>query len=416
MTETIANPTERVTIKQLPRNVWAVGFTSFFMDISSEMVINILPLFLANVLSVPTSIIGLIDGIAEATASILKLFSGWLSDKTGGRKWLAVFGYGLSAITKPFFYGADSWGLVAGARWADRVGKGIRTAPRDALVADSVTKETRGLAFGFNRAMDKAGAVLGLLVAALVVWLVQANTVGLSKSTFQIIVLISLVPAFLAVLSLAIGAKDVAVKGQRAAPKFSLRGMGKPFQIFLVIVSIFTLGNSADSFLVLRAQNLGVSVTGILIMLAIFNLVITLVATPAGSLSDRIGRQKLIVGGWLVYAAIYLGFALAQQAWQVYLFYGIYGLYYGLAFGTTNAMLADLVPENMRGTAYGTYNAVIGLLAFPASFIAGLLWQGTGSWSGFGPSAPFLFGGSLALLAALLMAFWMPKVRLGNLL
>jgi MFS family permease len=328
---------------------------------------------------VPTIIIGLIDGIAEATASILKLFSGWLSDKTGGRKWLAVFGYGLSAITKPFFYGADSWGLVAGARWADRVGKGIRTAPRDALVADSVTKETRGLAFGFNRAMDKAGAVLGLLVAALVVWLVQANIVNLSKSTFQIIVLLSLVPAFLAVLSLAIGAKDVAVKEKRTAPKFSLRNMGKPFQIFLVIVSIFTLGNSADAFLVLRAQTLGVSVTGILIMLAAFNLVITLVATPAGSLSDRIGRQKLIVGGWLVYAAIYLGFALAQQAWQIYLFYRIYGLYYGLAFGTTNAMLAELVPENMRGTAYGTYNAVIGLLAFPASFIAGLLWQGIGS-------------------------------------
>lgn len=411
MAQTTVKATERPSIKQLPRNVWAVGFTSFFMDISSEMVLNILPLFLANVLGVQTSIIGLIDGVAEATASILKLFSGWLSDKIGARKWVAVVGYGLSAITKPFFYVASSWGLVAGVRWADRVGKGIRTAPRDALVADSVSKETRGLAFGFNRAMDKGGAVLGILIAALVVWLTQAATVDLSKSTFQTIVLVSLVPAFLAVLSLAIGAKDVAVKSQRAAPKFSLRSMGRPFSIFLVIVSLFTLGNSSDAFLVLRAQNLGISVTGILVMLAVYNLVITLVATPAGSLSDRVGRRRLITGGWLVYAVIYFGFALAQTAWQVWFLYVAYGLYFGLAFGTTNAMVADLVPENLRGTAYGTYNAVIGLLAFPASFIAGLLWQGIGAWHGFGPSAPFLFGGALALVAAVLMMFWMPKAE-----
>jgi MFS family permease len=403
------NAIERVTIKQLPRNVWAVGFTSFFMDISSEMVLNIVPLFLSNVLGVQTSIIGLIDGIAEAIASILKLFSGWLSDKIGGRKWLAVAGYALSALSKPFFYIASSWELIGGVRWADRVGKGIRTAPRDALVADSVTPKTRGLAFGFNRAMDKGGAVLGILIAAIAVWLTQKNNIDLSKPTFQTIVLISLVPAFLAVISLIFGAKDVEVKGQRAAPKFSLRGMGKSFNIFLVIVSIFTLGNSADSFLILRAQNLGVSVIGILIMLAVYNLIITLVATPAGALSDRIGRRKLIIGGWLVYAVIYLGFSIANQAWQVWLLYVAYGLYFGLAFGTTNAMVADLVPENLRGTAYGTYNAVIGLLAFPASFIAGILWQGIGNWAGFGPSAPFAFGGTLALIAALLMAFWMPK-------
>ena len=409
MAETTVDSTQRVSIRKLPRNVWAVGFTSFFMDISSEMVINILPLFLANVLGVQTSIIGLIEGIAEATASILKMFSGWLSDKLGGRKWLAVTGYALSALSKPFFYIAGTWGLVAGVRWADRVGKGIRTAPRDALVADSTPKEMRGLAFGFNRAMDKGGAMLGLLIAALVVWLAQKTTLDLTRSTFQTIVLISLVPAFLAVLSLAIGTQDVAVSGQRAAPKFSLRSMGKPFNIFLVIVSIFTLGNSSDGFLVLRAQNLGISVTGILVMLAVYNLVVTLVATPAGSLSDRVGRRRLIIGGWLVYAVIYLGFALAQSAWQVWLLYVAYGLYFGMAFGTANALVADLVPENLRGTAYGTYNAVIGLLAFPSSLIAGLLWQGVGSWHGLGPSAPFLFGGTLALIAALLMAFWMPK-------
>jgi MFS family permease len=410
MRDKIVDKAKRPTIRQLPRNVWAVGFTSFFMDISSEMVINILPLFLANVLGVQTSIIGFIEGIAEATASILKLFSGWLSDKLGGRKWLAVVGYGLSAITKPFFYIASSWGIIAGVRWADRAGKGIRTAPRDALVADSVTKQTRGLAFGFNRAMDKAGAMLGLLIAAVVVWLAQAAALDLTKSTFQTIVLISLVPAFLAVLSLAVGAKDVAVKNQRAAPRFSLRGMGKPFNIFMIIVSLFTLGNSSDAFLVLRAQSLGISVIGILAMLAVFNLVFAIVSTPAGSLSDRIGRRRLIIGGWLVYAAIYFGFALVQKGWQVWLLYVAYGLYYGLAFGTANAMVADLVPENRRGTAFGTYHAVIGILVFPASLIAGILWQGVGAWKGFGPSAPFLFGGALALIAALLMIFWMPKI------
>jgi MFS family permease len=404
------DPEHRPTIRQLPRNVWAVGFTSFFMDISSEMVINILPLFLANVLGVQTSIIGLIEGVAEATASILKMFSGWLSDKLGGRKWLAVAGYGLSAFTKPFFYIAGSWGLIAGVRWADRVGKGIRTAPRDALVADSTTPEMRGLAYGFNRAMDKAGAMIGLLIAGLVVWLAQANSLDLTRSTFQTIVLLSLVPAVLAVLSLAIGTKDVAVTSQRAAPKFSLRNLGKPFNIFMLIVSIFTLGNSSDGFLVLRAQNLGISVTGILVMLAIYNLVVTLVATPAGSLSDRIGRRRLIIGGWLIYSMIYFGFALAQSAWQIWLLYITYGIYFGMAFGTANALVADLVPENMRGTAFGTYHAVIGLLAFPSSLIAGILWEGIGAWHGFGPSAPFFFGGSLALLATLLMAIWLPTL------
>jgi MFS family permease len=414
MAEINGDVPQRTSVKQLPRNVWAVGLTSFFMDISSEMVINILPLFLANVLGVQTSIIGLIEGLAEATASILKLFSGWLSDRLGGRKWLAVIGYGLSAFSKPFFYFASTWEMVAAVRWIDRVGKGIRTAPRDALVADSVTKETRGLAFGFHRAMDTAGAMTGIIIAALVVWLAQKNTLDLSESTYQTVVLISLLPAFLAVLSLVVGARDVPVKGQRAAPKFSLRGMGKPYIAFLVIVSIFTLGNSSDAFLVLRAQNLGVSVTGILIMVAMFNLIYASVSTPAGSLSDRIGRRRLIIGGWLVYAAIYLGFAFAQVAWQVWLLYVVYGFYYGMAYGTANALVADLTPENLRGTAYGTYNATIGLLAFPASLIAGILWQGVGNWPGFGPSAPFLFGGILALIAAALMAFWMPRIKAGD--
>lgn len=379
------------------------------------MVLNILPLFLANTLGIKTNIIGLIEGIAEASASILKLFSGWISDKSGGRKWLAVTGYALSAVTRPLFYFAGNWGLVAGVRWADRVGKGIRTAPRDALVADSVTKDSRGLAFGFHRAMDTAGALIGISIAILVVWLAQRNQLLLMRSTFQMVVLISLLPGFLAVISLITVARDLPVTGQRAAPKFSLRGLGKPFTTFLVIVCIFTLGNSSDAFLLLRAQTMGISVTGILVMLAVFNLIYSLISTPAGSLSDRFGRRRLIITGWLIYAAIYLGFALAHSAWQVWLLYVAYGLYYGLAFSAANAMIADLVPQNLRGTAYGTYNAVTGILAMPSSFIAGSLWQGLGAWQGFGPSAPFIFGSALALTAAVLMVFWFPKGKHENL-
>ena len=398
-------------LSKLPRNVWAVSITSFFMDVSSEMVINILPLFLADVLGVQKSIIGVIEGVAEATASILKLFSGWLSDRVKGRKWLAVLGYGISALSKPFFYFASGWGTVAAARWADRVGKGVRTAPRDALVADSVTKEQRGLAFGFHRAADTAGAMVGLLISLLVVWAAQKGSVQLGLNTFQLIVLISIIPAVLAVISLAIGTKDVPVTTQREAPKFAFRALGKPFMTFMIIVGIFDLGNSSDAFLILRAQERGMSVIGILGMLVVFNLVYSLISIPAGSLSDKIGRRRLIIGGWIVYGLIYLGFGLAQTQIHIAILYVVYGVYYGLAYGTTKAMVADLVPETLRGTAYGTYNAVLGILDFPASLIAGLLWTGLGGWHGFGPSAPFLFGAILALLASALMIIWNPKVK-----
>jgi MFS family permease len=409
MTTSLNTENQKAGIRSLPRNVWAVSLTSFFMDISSEMVINILPLFLFNVLGVRTSIIGLIEGVAEATASILKLFSGWLSDRLHGRKWLAVAGYSLSAIVKPFFLIAASWELVAAVRWVDRVGKGIRTAPRDALVADSAQESQRGLAFGFHRAADTAGALLGITIALIAVWIVQANAVDLSDKTFHVVVWISLLPAFLAVLSLVIGAKDVAVAGQRAAPRFAFKALGKPYMVFMVIVGIFTLGNSSDAFLVLRAQNLGMTVTGVLIMLAVFNLIYSLVSTPAGKLSDRIGRRKLIVSGWLIYGLIYLGFGLARSSLQIGVLYAVYGLYYGLAYGTSNALIADLVTSDVRGTAYGTYNALIGIIAFPASVIAGVLWQGAYGWNGFGPSAPFLFGAAMALMAAALMGVWMPR-------
>ncbi|MGD8599567.1 MAG: MFS transporter, partial [Anaerolineae bacterium] len=316
-----ATPKRKTGWRSLPRNVWAVSLTSFFMDISSEMVINILPLFLSNVLGVGTGVIGLIEGVAEALASLLKVFSGWVSDRIGARKWPAVAGYAISALAKPLFLVATAWPAVAGARWADRVGKGIRTAPRDALVADSIDEQQRGLAFGFHRAADTGGAVVGLLIALGVVWATQSASVELGRPTFQIVVWISLVPAVLAVLSLALGAKDVPITQQRQRPAITFRGLGRPFLVFMLIVGLFDLGNSSDAFLVLRAQDRGLSVAGILAMLATFNLVYALVSTPAGSLSDRIGRRRVIVGGWLAYAVIYLGFALADQAWQVWALY-----------------------------------------------------------------------------------------------
>jgi MFS family permease len=395
-------------LRRLPRNVWAVSLTSFFMDVSSEMVLNILPLFLANVLGVRTSLIGLIEGLAEATSSLLKLFSGWFSDRWRARKAPAVFGYGVSALSKPFFYFAASWGAVAAVRWIDRVGKGIRTAPRDALVADSVDVQRRGLAFGFHRAADTAGAMLGLLIALGVVWFSQSAQVLLNRQTYQLVVLISVIPAVLAVLILAWGAKDVAVSGQSTLPRFQFRALGKPFMVFMLIVGLFDLGNSSDAFLVLRAQERGLSVTSILGMLVVFNLVYTLVSAPAGVLSDRIGRRKVVLGGWLIYAASYLGFALARTGNHIWILYVFYGLYYGLAFGTTKALVADLVPEALRGTAYGTYNATLGILDLPASIIAGILWQGVGSWAGFGPAAPFWFGAGAALVAVVLLIAWMP--------
>jgi len=379
--------------------------TSFLTDVSSEMILNLVPLFLANVLGVSTAVIGLIDGIAETTASVLKGYSGWLSDKLGGRKWLAVAGYGLSAIAKPFLYLAGSWGSVLAVRFADRAGKGIRTSPRDALIADSIDEHHRGISFGLHRAGDTAGAMLGLIVALGVILLTQAQALDLSRRTFQLLVLIGIVPGLLAVLVLAVGARDIKTDQGRDRPKLELRfrDLNADFKFFLLVVAIFTLGNSSDSFLILRAQERGLTVAGVLGMLITFNLVYAALSGPLGALSDRVGRQRLIIGGWLVYSLLYLGFAVSSQAWHIWALYALYGVYYAAVEGTAKAMVADLIPSEQRGTAYGFYNSTVGLMALPASLLAGILWQGVGSWGGFGPSAPFLVGAGLALTAVLLM-------------
>jgi MFS family permease len=352
-------------------------------------------------------VVGLIEGLAETTASLIKLGSGALSDYLENRKTLTVIGYGLSALAKPLLFFANTWGWVLGVRFTDRVGKGIRSSPRDALLADSTPEDRRGLAFGLHRAADTAGAFTGLVIAALVVWGTQASAAELSRNTFQKVTLVSIIPAFLGVIVLALGAREVVtsrISGESRGLKFS--SLDRKFWVFLVVVVIFSLGNSADAFIILRAQERGLNVLQVLGMLLTFNAVYTIIASPAGALSDRIGRRAVLIAGWLVYGLIYLGFAAANTGAQIWLFYGVYGLYYALTEGASRAFVADLVPQEQRGTAYGLFHAGVGLAALPASLIAGILWQGLGGWSGFGPAAPFFFGAVLSLLAVILFVVW----------
>ena len=391
-------------LRKLHPNIWIVTATSFLTDISSEMIVYLIPLFLSNVLGVRMAFIGLIDGVAETTASLIKIYSGALSDKIGKRKWLAVLGYGISTIAKPFLYFANAWGWVLGIRFADRVGKGIRTAPRDALVAASTDVNNRGFAFGLHRAGDTAGAFIGIGIAALIIWLTQTNEVLLSVNTFRIAVLASIVPAVLAVIVLAVGAADLDVAAKSAGKmRLSFKEINPRFRNFLFIMILFTLGNSSDSFIILRAQERGLNVLQTLFMLMTFTAIYTFFSSPLGSLSDRIGRRTLIIGGWLAYAFVYLGFALAGTGWQIWMLFGLYGIFYAATEGVVKALVADLVPVEQHGTAYGLFNAAVGITALPASLLAGLLWQGLGSWAGFGPSAPFFFGAALALIASLLL-------------
>jgi MFS family permease len=420
----------------LPANVWALAIASFLRDVASEMLVHLLPLFLANVLAVGTTVIGLIEGIGETTASVVKIYSGWLSDRLGRRKGLTASGYALAAAAVPILHAASSAWVVGLARFLDRFGKGIRTAPRDALIADSIGPQRRGVSFGFHRAADSGGAFVGLLVAIALVWHLQRADVGLDESTFRTVVAWATVPAVLAVVAVLVGVREATRPRPSAPPQLSLAGTGRAFRRYLVVMVIFTLGNSSDAFLVLRAQSVGASVLMVLAMIACFNLVYALAATPAGALSDRLDRRRLIIGGWWLYALVYLGFAAAGWIgpWlsalagrsnaappgspsaavatvlapigYLWLLYALYGVYYAMTEGVAKALVADLVPQDRRGTAYGAYNAAIGVTALPASVLAGLLWQGLGPFNGFGPAAPFLAGGVLALLAGALLWHW----------
>ena len=383
-------------------NVFFLGIVSFLTDVSSEMIFTLIPLFLSNVLGAATTIIGLIGGLSESADAIFRIFSGWLSDRIGKRKFLAVAGYSISTVAKPFMYLASTWGVVLGVRFSDRIGKGIRTSPRDALIADSVSPEERGKGFGLHRAMDTAGAVLGLSIAAIVIYLVQGGGLALSLKTYQWLVLIGIVPAVLAVIILVRFVKERERKpspSSRSRPGFNLiklaAGFDTRFKVFLAVMAVFTIGNSSDFFVILRAQNLGSSVFHIALMLVLFNATYAAISLPAGKLSDRLGRRRVIAFGWGVYALVYLGFALATNLWQVWLLFAAYGIYYGVVDGVARAFVADLVPAEKRGTAYGLYHGVVGLTLLPASLIAGWMWQA------YSPSAPFFFGAALAFLAML---------------
>jgi MFS family permease len=375
-------------------NVFFLGVVSLLTDVSSEMIFTLVPLFLCNVLGAATTIVGLVGGVSESTDAILRIFSGWFSDRVRKRKLLAVLGYSLSTIAKPFMYLATSWASVLAIRFGDRLGKGIRTSPRDALIADSVSAGERGRGFGLHRAMDTSGAVLGLALTAVIIYLVQGEGLELNLKTYQWLVLVGIVPAVLAVLALLFFVHEKKPSpAARQLPQIKLAGFSPRFKLFLVIMAVFTLGNSSDFFVILRAQNLGVSVISVVLMLVLFNLTYAVTALPAGVLSDRLGRRRVIAAGWFIYALVYLGFALASELWQVWLLFACYGVFYGMAEGVARAFVADLVPVEKRGTAYGLYHGVVGLALLPASLIAGWLWDAVN------PAAPFYFGAALAFIA-----------------
>ena len=383
----------------LHSNVFFLGLTSLLNDFSSELIFTLLPLFLINILGVSTVIVGLIGGISGSADSLFRILSGWYSDKIGKRKSFAVLGYVISTIAKPFMFIASSWGAVTGIRFADRVGKGIRNAPRDALVADSVSAKERGKAFGLQRAMDTSGAVIGLAVAALIIYLVQGDAAQLELPTFHWMVIIGIIPGILGTLVIFFLVKDTVKKKTQTqsgdAVTKSSNALSTRFKIYLVIIGIFTLGNTSDFFVILRAQNLGNSLVYVALILVMFNIVYAAAAVPAGMLSDKLGRRGLIIVGWLIYAAVYLGFAVANAPWHIWILFAVYGLYYGIVEGVSRAFVADLVPVEKRGTAFGWYNGVLSIALLPASLIAGWL------WSAISPASTFYFGAALAFISAM---------------
>jgi MFS family permease len=408
--EALHDPAKPGGWRAIPRTVWALSLTSFLRDVASEMIGNLLPVFLASTLGVRTSVIGLIEGLTQATSSLTRWYSGWLSDRWNDRKWLTASGYGLAAVATTLLLIATSWPLILAMRLLDRLGKGIRTAPRDALIAAATPPELRGRSFGLHRAADTAGAFAGLLLAFVIVGRVQGDSNVLSAGTWHWLVLAAVIPSFLAMLVVVFAVRDVRNGEAKTDDAAAARPSSRRFYRLLAILFLFTLGNSSDAFLVLRVQSSGISLTSLLLLLAGFNLVYSLGSGPAGGLSDRIGRGRVLLAGWLLYALTYAGFALASAAWHWWVLYAAYAAYYALTDGVTKALIADIVPANSRGNAYGLYNAVIGIALLPASVVAGVLWQGAGRWAGLGPSAPFWFGAACALIATVLLGGWLRSV------
>jgi len=407
-------------------NVVVLGITSFLTDFSTELFYPLLPVFLTTVLGASKSFVGLIEGVAETTASLLKLLSGWLSDKLNRRKALVISGYGLSGLTRPLIAISTMGWHVLGARFIDRIGKGFRTSPRDALIADSTPPEHRGKAFGFHRSMDHAGAVVGPLTAFIIMAVIAFGAIGqnfftdllghphetltiinnskVEERTYRVVFWFASIPAILSVLVLAIFVKDVRRNNeiQIKLPVLTLKPFNRNFKLFLPILILFTLGNSSDAFLLLRAKDLGVATVFVPILWVVLHIVKMLSSMPGSAWSDKVGRRKAIVVGWLVYSIIYFGFAYAKTEWHIWTLFALYGIYFGLTEGTEKAFVADLVPSELRGTAYGVYNFAIGIGAFPASVIMGKLWDS------FGPTVAFGFGSIISLLAVILLVLLMP--------
>lgn len=374
---------------RLGRNVIALGAVSFLTDVSSEMIYPLLPVFLTAVLGADAAFVGAIEGAAETTAALLKLASGWWSDRVRRRKPLVVIGYGIASIARPLVAIAQSASQVLAIRVSDRVGKGIRNAPRDALIAESVDPAIRGRAFGYHRAMDNAGGILGPLIAfAVLTW---------HFAELRTVFWLSAIPALLSLVVLVVFVRDVP-RARPAAASGALdlsRPMGARFWKVLGVIFLFTLGNSTDAFLLLRANQLGVPVALAPILWAALHVVKSASNVPGGALSDRIGRRPTLIAGWLLYAVVYFGFARATTAWQAWALFGAYGLFFGLTEGSERALVADMVSLERRGTAFGWYNLAIGLGALPASLMFGFVWDRAGS------PAAFLMGASLALAAAI---------------
>ena len=379
----------------LPRTIWLIGLISLLNDSASEMIYPLVPLYLASVLMAGPRALGLIEGIAEATASLLKLFSGVIVDRTQRAKPWVVGGYALAGFARPLIAFATSWFGVALLRFADRVGKGLRSAPRDALLAASVAPEVRGLAFGLHRALDNAGAVVGPLLAALLL--------GLGW-TLREVILFAVVPA-VACLILALLLREPPPDSARPPPPaFSWRLTGLPpaFKRYLVVLGLFTLGNSSNMFLLLRARELGLPEAQVPLAWAAVSLVATLFSTPLSALSDRVGRVRLIVAGWLAYGVFYLGLGLLPPGTPLALFglFAFYGIFMAATEGVEKALVADLAPPALRGTAFGWFNLTTGLLLLPASLLFGALYQGAGALAAFG------FSAVCAGAAACLLPIW----------
>jgi len=378
------------SILGLSRNVKALGWVSLFNDISSEMIYPLLPLFLTTVLGAGLVFVGLIEGIAESISSFLKLFSGWFSDRFQKRKGIILLGYSVASVIRPLMGFATSALHVLFLRSIDRVGKGIRSSPRDALLSQSCNEDERGMAFGFQRSMDHAGAMIGPLIASLLLAVLTKD--------LRVIFFLAFVPAILCLWILFRGVTDVSrdMPSTSAPQKLQWKSWDKKFKYFLVVIGLFTLGNSSDAFLLLRAKDLGLDTVAIPILWTVFHLSKTVFSVPGGMVSDRIGRRKVMILAWGVYGLVYLGFAFASRPIHVWILFLVYGFFYGLAEGTERAWVADLVEESRRGTAYGAYHFMIGIAALPASLLMGLFWKTLGvSWA-------FSFGAVMALIAALL--------------